>query len=310
MELRQIRYFVAVAETKSLRNATEKLNIAQPALSHSIKLLEEELGTELFKRSRKGMLLTETGSKFLDSAKLILLEVSRAKERVTEEEENPTGTVNIGMPSSVVKILSVPLFMEVWKRYPNIRLNIEERASLNVRECFDKGEMDLLVYFHVDGVDSIDIEPLIKEELYFIRQANANETLAAEMDFASLADYTLMFPQVAASVNKTLQGLPQREGVQINIMPNKVPIAAVLKLVQEGIACSLAPWVMIDELVTAGKLQAAMVVNPTVTRTINLIRPTNRYCSNATLEVIKVIRQTVKHLQAQNQWRGTLLLDT
>lgn len=307
MELRQIRYFVAVAETKSLRNATEKLNIAQPALSHSIKLLEEELGVSLFTRSRKGMRLTETGKKFLDSAKLILLEVSRAKERVTEQDSNPTGTVTVGMPTSVVRVLSSALFLEVWKRYPNITLNIEERTSLNVSECFDKAEMDLLVYFHVEGIDSVKVEPLIKEDLYFIKRYAEEARLPDELEFAALSEYRLMFPRVSASVSKTLYGLPQREGIEINVLPNKAPIFSLVQLVQAGEVCSLAPWVMIDELVGNRELDAALVVNPTVSRTINLIRPTNRYLSNATIEVMKLIRETVSKLHAEKRWRGTLL---
>mgnify|MGYP003757984265 CR=1 FL=1 len=309
MQLRQIRYFVAVAETKSLRNAVERLNIAQPALSQSIKLLEEELGSELFIRSRKGMELTNSGATFLKSAKLILAEVSHAKERVKEEEENPGGIVNIALPPSVGSVLTVRLFREVRKRYPNIILNVEEATSIDVRHAFDIGKYDLLVFFKVEGIEDISVNPLLMEELYFVRKFEKDMPLPAEIEFSDLADYPLMFPQVPFTVGRAVQELAASEGLQFNILPNTIAIQRVIELVQLGVACSVVPWTLVNDLVSDDKIAAARVVGPAVTRSINMIYPTNTYCTNATLVVIDLIRQMIRKVHAEDRWRGRLLFD-
>jgi len=300
---------VAVAETKSLRNAIERLHIAQPALSQSIKLLEEELGTSLFIRSRKGMELTSTGAIFLQSAKSIMREVSRAKERVLEEKENPAGSVSIAMPPSVSSVLAVPLFREVKKRYPNIVLNMEEHTTLEVRQCFDTGTFDLLVYFQVDGIDNLVIEPLIMEELYFACKYSEEAKLPSEIEFSALVDYPLMFPQVPFVVNRTVAGVANQEGVKINILPNKVAMPTLINLVRQGLANSILPWTLINQFSERNEIAAAKVVNPSVNRTINLISPANRHCSNATLAVMELIRGITKRSHENGTWRGTLLLE-
>ncbi|HIG60169.1 MAG TPA: LysR family transcriptional regulator [Gammaproteobacteria bacterium] len=309
MELRHLKYFVAVAETKSLSNAIKRLHIAQPALSHSIKNLEEELDTALFIRSRKGMELTGTGESFLISAKSILNEVARAKESVKEAEQNPSGSVSIIIVPSVSSVLSVPLFREVKKHYPNIVLRIDESTTLDIRQSFDTGALDLLVYFTADGVENIEIEPLLREELYLASQYNQDHQLPKEIEFSQLSGYPLMFPQVSQHVDRTIADTAKKLGVRVDVHPSTVAISTLIKLVRAGVTCGVVPWSLIYESVNNGELNAAKIVNPSVQRTINLISPTNRHRSNATIVVMNLIRQITRQLHAKRVWRGQLLVD-
>jgi len=309
MELRQVRYFVAVAETKSLKNAVERLHIAQPALSQSIRLLEEELRAELFVRSRRGMELTGAGHKFLDSAKQILREVERARERVSEEMDNPSGEVYFALPPSVGEVLSVPLFREVKRRYPNITLHIEEQTRLDLRQAFNSATLDLAIYFQVNTTDDIQQDPLIDEEMYLITRYIEGRELPPEIDFEGLVDYPMIFPRVGSLAARNVAGEAARLEIDLPIHPNRVSPATLIQLVQQGVTNSVVPWTLATDGVRRKRLSAARIVNPQVSRSLNLVRPSNRYISNATIAVMGLIRKLTRELHKDDKWRGVLRLD-
>ena len=309
MELRQVRYFVAVAETKSLKSAVERLHIAQPALSQSIKLLEEELGSELFVRSRRGMELTSAGHKFLDSSKLILREVERAKERVIQEEDNPSGEVYLALPPSVSTVLSVPLFREVRRRYPNVILHIEEQTRLNLHQAFSSGTLDLALYFHGDEAEGVVHQPLVDEGMYLVTRYIEGSELPEDIDFSKLTDYPMVFPRVGSLASKNVANLASKLKLDIPILPNRISPSILIELVQQGLTNSVVPWTLATEGVKRKRLSAARVVNPPVTRRINLAYPSNRHVSNATIVVIKAIKKLTKKLNAEDKWRGEVLID-
>lgn len=309
MELRQVRYFVAVAETKSLKGAVERLHIAQPALSQSIKLLEEDLGSELFVRTRKGMELTSAGHKFLESSKLILREVERARERVIEENDNPTGEVYLALPPSVSSVLSVPLFREVRRRYPNVILHIEEQTRLNLQQLFSAGTLDLAVYFGGEQGEGVVQRPLVDEYMYLVTRYIEGNELPEEIDFSQLTDYTLMFPRVGAHAASNVTHLAAELKLNIPILPNRISPSTLIELVQQGMTNSVVPWTLASDGVRRKRLSAARVVNPEVTRRINLAYPSNRYISNSTIVVMKSIRKLAKLLHTEGKWRGKLILD-
>lgn len=306
MELRQVKYFVAVAETKSLKNAIERVHIAQPALSQSIKLLEDELGADLFTRSRKGMELTGAGRKFLVSARLILQEVARAKERVSEEQDNPIGTVNMALPPSVSRILSVPLFRAVKRTLPNVTLNIEEQTRIDVRQAFDTGVLDLVVYFAVEESEHLQTEPLVDEWMYLVTPYREGQDLPEEIESRKLSDYPLLFPPVISSAPRNVSVVAASLGIDVPIMKNRVPPMTVIELVRQGVTNSVTPWTLIHDAVDKKQVSAAKLIKPEVNRQIMLTYPTNRYMANATLAVMKLIRELTVTLHEEGIWRGTL----
>jgi DNA-binding transcriptional LysR family regulator len=129
MELRQLTYFVAVAEELHFGRAAKRVHIAQPPLSQQIKKLEEELGVQLFERTSRQVSLTPEGSAFLEKARIILREVKQAKQTVTNVAQGQTGKLHIGFVGAAVNIGLPTALLHYRTSYPAVTLTLRELGT-------------------------------------------------------------------------------------------------------------------------------------------------------------------------------------
>jgi LysR family nitrogen assimilation transcriptional regulator len=130
MDLRQLRYFVAVAERGGFGAAASTLNVAQSALSRHIKLLEHELGGALLERGARGVAVTEAGKVLLARGRWLLGAIDDIKAEVLTENREPGGTVRLGAPSSLADNFYAPLARLFAQRFPRVRLELSEQVFL------------------------------------------------------------------------------------------------------------------------------------------------------------------------------------
>tara|TARA_R110002049_G_scaffold138781_11_gene299223 strand:+ start:4882 stop:5814 length:933 start_codon:yes stop_codon:yes gene_type:complete len=310
MELRQIKYFVAVAECGSLSGAVDNLHIAQPALSYSIRTLEKELGAKLFVRSRQGMQLTSSGSAFLEYAHVMLRHAAQAKDVVRDAEDNPRGPVSIAMPPSVSNALAGELHTRLTSEYPGIALNLDESLTSDLRQAFDSGLYDILIFFAVGQLENIHVEPLISEELYFVTGIENMPDAPAEMAFEQLQNYEITLPRMQHGVERAISRIAMANGFKLNLSANTIGIYTLMNLVRRGTANTVVPWTLIGDDVDQHIVAAAKIVDPCINRVINLVTPTNRPQSNACKVVIGLIRDIVRDLHSDGTWRGELLVES
>ena len=144
MELRHLRYFVAVAEELHFTRAAERLHIGQPPLSHAIQVLEADIGAQLFERSKRWVRLTEAGKLFLNDARRILALAEQAVETARRAARGEAGELRIGFTYSTPL---TPLFAEVINRYrhhfPLVTLTLHEMATLRQLEAIGQRTLDL-----------------------------------------------------------------------------------------------------------------------------------------------------------------------
>ena len=133
MDLRQLRYFIAIVEQGSFSKAAEVLNVAQPALSLHVRNMEVELGSPLLFRSPQGVVATEAGEILLRNARIIIDQFSIARHEIQGHEAEPSGEVRVGLPGTISQILSVPLIIEARKQFPKIKLRIADGQLEAVR---------------------------------------------------------------------------------------------------------------------------------------------------------------------------------
>ena len=143
MNLKQLEYFVRVAELGSFSKAALILNIAQPALSRQVRLLETDLHATLLQRTGRGEVLTEAGKRLFDHSIGILQLVSRVREDIASSRDEPAGRLVVGLPPSMGRLLTLPLVEEFRRVLPKARLAIVEGLSTHLSEWISTGRVDL-----------------------------------------------------------------------------------------------------------------------------------------------------------------------
>lgn len=146
IDLELYKVFYTVAKNKHMTKASEELHISQPAISQSIKKLEDQLGGTLFIRSNKGMELTEEGKMFYDYVKGALELINNAENEFTSFKDLSKGEIKIGISTTLTKIFLMDYIKDFHKDYPNIKINITNDLTSNLILDLQKGKLDFVIF--------------------------------------------------------------------------------------------------------------------------------------------------------------------
>lgn len=233
MDLRQLDYFVHVAELGSFTRASAFLGIAQPALSRQVRALEVELRQPLFERNGRGVTLTEGGKRLLAHGRGILQQVQRARQEMDEARGVASGHLAVGLPPSVSRVLAAPLVAAFRARFPRATVTVVEGLSAYALEWLQIGRIDCAVVYNVTPGPAIDLVPVLDEELYLVSaRAPGGPRVGPPVALAELAGHELVVPGRPHSIRMLLDaalvaaGHKARVGVEIESVP------AILDLVQ------------------------------------------------------------------------------
>lgn len=193
MELRHLRYFVAVAEELSFRRAAARLHIAPPPLSIQIRQLEEEVGADLLSRTGRGLCLTEAGRVFLEQARQTLVQASRAVSLARQTAQGATGGhLAIGY-NAVAESGVLPAIVRAFReRWPKVELTLRALRTPNQFEALSRGELDLGFLCPPPPTDAFDLQDLTKQP--FVVGLSSDHPLAAApaVSFADLSGEPLV----------------------------------------------------------------------------------------------------------------------
>jgi len=173
MNLKQLEYFVSVAELGSFSKAALVLNIAQPALSRQVRLLETDLHVNLLTRTGRGVVLTEAGKRLFDHSVGILQLVARATEDIDATRDEPSGRIVIGLPPSIGRRLTLPLVEAFRRNLPKARLAIVEGLSTHLTEWIATGRVDLGLIHNPEPNPAIEVTPVLDEVLGLVGPAGS-----------------------------------------------------------------------------------------------------------------------------------------
>jgi LysR family nitrogen assimilation transcriptional regulator len=164
LDLRQLRYFIAIAEAGSFSAASARLRIAQPALSQHVKAMEAEFGMALLQRNPRGIALTEAGARLLTRATTIEAAFQSLHDHVRGAAV-PSGEVRFGMPGTINEQLGVALIEAGRKLYPGIRIRISEAMSGFVLGWLREGNVDLAVLYNVHDAKGLTLHQALTEDI-------------------------------------------------------------------------------------------------------------------------------------------------
>ncbi|MCU6671423.1 LysR family transcriptional regulator [Enterobacteriaceae bacterium H4N4] len=151
IKFHQIRAFVEVARQGSIRGASRVLTLSQPALTKSIKELEEGMAAQLFVRRSKGVALTECGESFYQHASLILEELRSAQDDIRQRQGQQAGQINVGMGASVARMLMPPVIVRFHQQHPQVKVRIMEGQLVSMINELRQGELDFTINTYYQG---------------------------------------------------------------------------------------------------------------------------------------------------------------
>lgn len=248
MELRHLRYFVAVADEGHVTRAAEKLGIQQPPLSQQIRALETELDVQLFRRKPRGVELTDAGALFLVDARLILEQVEHARAATQRTARGEQGRIVAGFTSSAPFHPLVPRIIRSFRELtPLVSMHLEERGTGGLVDGLRNETLDAaFIRSPVADTEGITVHPLIEEEM--VVALHAGHSLATEKDERPIAlkalasePFILYRRSVGPGLYDGIIAACSRAGFTPDVAQEAPRITSTLNLVAAGLGVSLVP---------------------------------------------------------------------
>jgi len=302
MDLKQLEYFVRVAELGSFTRAAQVLGIAQPALSRQVRLLEVELRQNLLVRNGRGATPTEAGQLLLEHGRGILHQVERAREELSRVRTGLAGRVALGLPPSVARVLTVPLTRAFRQKLPEAQLSISEGLSTAMQENLHNGRLDIAVLYKPSPMPGIELRPLVNEELLLVQPRPPGlleDPPPHPLTLRELSQLPLVIPSRPNAIRMHVEAEMAAYGCHPNIALEIDGVSAILDLVADGAGCAVLSRNAVMRSVNPSAYAVRTVGSPALqialSTAISALRPST-LTQQATL--------TLLHETAE-QWLGT-----
>ncbi len=244
MELRHLRYFVAIADHGGLRHAADRLNVAQPAVSRQIKDLEAELGFDLLRREGRGVVLTDAGKVFAGEARDVLARTAAAVEKAQRVARGRAGTLKIGLLENASWSGPLPRALNRFARaYPDIQLDVVPLGSIAQIDAVRDGLLDAgFVYRQDNLVDGkLAVHPLATDDVVLAASTDMAFDRDGPLNPADIDGLPMVsFPREAAPAYFDRQNAAMAAlGLEPRIVQRANNETTILSLVSAGVGCAL-----------------------------------------------------------------------
>lgn len=306
MEISQLRTVIHVAELGSLSKASDRLHIAQPALSRQIRLLEEELGVRLFDRHGRGMIVTDQGQDVLRHALRVMSELEEIRASVAEGDAPLRGHVSIGMPPTAADILTEPLVAAFREAHPEATLRIVSAYSGYLLDWMHRGEIDAAILYDPKSARTLRVQPLLEEVLFLIGPPGTGLSLDVPVDFGDLDGERLLLPSAGHGLRAILDKCADERGFALHVPVEADSYSTLKTLVRGGHGSTILPKAPIHRDIALGQLCAAPLVNPVPMRRLIMSYPTDRPVPRLARFAGQTIASNIVGMVEQGVWPGKL----
>ena len=272
MELRHLRYFLAVADAAHFTRAAQKLWVSQPTLSQQIKQLEEELGAPLFHRGAGGVQLTAAGEKFRPYAERVLREMEEAVAALGQDEAAPGQTLRVGALEGVADYL-LPAVVARAVCESKLEICVETRAAPELAAAVARGELDLAIGALPTSGNS---EPLFDEDMILWTPPAHRLSGQDRARLGDLSGVPLFCVGAPSPLRELLDDAAARAGITLRAVGEFASLAAVARAATLSQMPAILPAPMLHSLGEANGWSAVALTNPRPHRTIALLRPKAR----------------------------------
>jgi LysR family nitrogen assimilation transcriptional regulator len=254
MDVRSLRAFVEIAEAGGFNRAAINLHVAQSALSRRIARLEDEIGTPLLIRTKRGVRLTPAGALLLDRSGGLLRHFEQVEADILAEANEPRGQLSLGLPPSLHK-LSTGLLEALREKYPRLFVRTWVATSVDLRTMLLSGKLDLAVYASSEEDTQIGIQTLFAEPL---RLVGPRGTLTSDsVSWDSIGSLPLMLTSRPNSVRLAVEAAVLRHRRDINVILEVNDVPLLTHLVAKGVGYSILPSSALSNI--AGQVDSAQL---------------------------------------------------
>jgi LysR family transcriptional regulator for metE and metH len=258
LDIRHLKLIVAVTEEKSVTKAGELLHLTQSALSHQLREIEEKLGTPLFLRMNKKMILTQAGERLLSTARQVLDEMKRAEDHIAQMADSKQGTLRISTECYTCYHWLPDVMKEFRRKFPAVEVKIDAEATHRPIQALLRGKLDLAIVSDGRRDKLLQYQPLFEDEFVAIMAADhplVSRPYLRARDFADQDVILYVRPEESTLFEKIL-----RPAGVTPARVSEVPLTeAIIEMVKAGLGISaLARWAVEDQI-AAGTIAARSI---------------------------------------------------
>ncbi|RII83244.1 hypothetical protein CJO09_06465 [Neopusillimonas maritima] len=288
MDLKQLQYFLCVVDQGSFTKAARMLDVAQPALSRQVRLLEVELRQNLLTRTGRGVVATEAGKLLAQHGHLIMHQVDIAHEELDKLRGNTGGHVTVGLPTGLSKLLAVKLISEVRTRLPNAQLSVSDGLSVSMQESILNGRLDMALLYRPQPSPDIDTTPIMKEELYLV-YGSCNAGKNSPITLRDVSKLPLIIPQRPHEIRNVVETKMTEVGCKPNIMLEVDGVSAILDVLATGPGYAILPLYAVAIYSKLSRYHFQPIISPALESTLSLATSSKRQLTSTQKAVEEIV---------------------
>jgi LysR family transcriptional regulator, nitrogen assimilation regulatory protein len=306
VDTRALRYFQAVAECGSYSRGSELLRISQPAISRTIRKLEDDLGSPLFRRHGHGVTLTEAGRILLERSQAILRQFEQARAEIRGSGGGPSGVISLAVPPAAGQFLAPPLVERFGAAYPRVLLKIIAGYSGTIHEWLVRGQVDLACAHDPLPQRGFEVVPLVEEEVLLVGRPGSAPHMGGPVTPGMMADLRLVLPSRPNASRRLLDLWVANSGVPLNVGWEVDDHSITRALVRQGIGFTLLTRGGVEPELRRGELKA-WPLKPRASWSLAMISNTSLPRSDVLMAFMRMLREVARDLVASGRWPGRSL---
>jgi LysR family nitrogen assimilation transcriptional regulator len=306
MDTHRLKYFLRIAEEGSITRAAGLLGIAQPALSRQLQLLEDDLGVALFRRTRRGVELTEAGERLRASTAGPLHQLELAVHYAGSPLARLERNMLLGLPETAVDVLAVPLISSLSTAFPTAVFSVTVGSTDQMVEAMLKGAVDVALITPVPD-ERVFYREMLIEELVLVGGAESNLEPTQPISFIDVVALPLVIPRSPSGIGTILQNAALRTKVNISYRTTTDSLQVTKRLIEAGLVYGVLPLSACRRYVDNARLRFAPICEPRLTQHLGVAATAQlELPRELTVKLGNTIREEVAALIKAGHWNAEL----
>jgi LysR family cyn operon transcriptional activator len=298
MELRQLRYFLAVAEHRNFTRAAHAVHVSQPSLSVQIRDLEEELGSPLFDRLGRQIHLTPAGEVLLEHSQRVMRDLERAGDAIRELTGAERGRLAVGTLSTVNTYLVPRLVTEFRKHFPKIHLQVQARPSLEIESALLRNELDVGICLLPVSHDHLQATKLFDETLCLVGPASGRGISSRRrLRLRELGDLPMILMPADYCLRKMIEAECAEAGVRPQVAVEMTSPEGIVEAVTRGTGWTVLPELYVRQHLRGKALHVVELYDPVPRHAVGLVQLSRRHLGMAAQAFVRLCGDTIATLK-------------